>query len=220
MTTAAPLTRSDIILSGAPEGLDALVLARLVAEAADGAKAGLILHIARDDRRVDALETALAFFAPQTKVVSFPAWDTVPYDRVGPNTEIVAKRITALAKLTLSSRKEPTIVLTTVNAILQRIPPRNFVREALKPIAPGQRMDLARLAKRLTLSGFVRVGQVIEPGEFAVRGGIVDLYPPGRTSPIRLDFFGDTLESIKSFDASTQRTTKPLQKFEIGRAHV
>ena len=214
MTTASQ-TRSDIILSGSPEGLDALVLARLVEEAADGAKAGLVVHIARDDRRVDALETALQFFAPKTKVVSFPAWDTVPYDRVGPNTEIVAKRITALARLTLSSRKEPTIVLTTVNAVLQRVAPRAFVREALKTIAPGQRMDLNRLAKRLTLSGFVRAGQVIEPGEYAVRGGIVDLYPPGRTSPLRLDFFGDTLESIKSFDAETQRTTKPLQKFVL-----
>ena len=208
-------TRSDIVLSGTPEGLDALVLARLVDEATEGPKAGLILHIARDDRRVDALEAALAFFAPDAKIVSFPAWDTVPYDRVGPNTEIVAKRITALAKLTLSSRTEPTIVLTTVNAILQRIPPRAFVREALKPIAPGQRMDLNRLIKRLTLSGFVRVGQVIEQGEFAVRGGIVDLYPPGRSQPLRLDFFGDTLESIKSFDPGTQRTTKPLQKFVL-----
>ena len=217
MTVTSPVTtsRSDILLSGAPEGLDALVLARLLGESAIGPKAGLILHIARDDRRVDALETALAFFAPEAKIVSFPAWDTVPYDRVGPNTEIVAKRITALAKLTLSSRKEPTIVLTTVNAILQRIPPRAFVREALKPIAPGQRMDLNRLTKRLTLSGFVRVGQVIEPGEFAVRGGIVDLFPPGRTQPLRLDFFGDTLESIKSFDAGTQRTLKPLQKFVL-----
>ena len=207
--------RNDIILSGAPEGLDALVLSRLVEESADGAKAGLALHIARDDRRIDQLETALAFFAPKIKVVTFPAWDSVPYDRVSPHTEIVAKRITALARLTLSSRKEPTIVLTTVNAALQRVAPHAFVREALKPIAPGQRMDLNRLAKRLQLSGFVRSGQVVEPGEYAVRGGIVDLYPPGRTSPIRLDFFGDTLESIKSFDPETQRTTKPLQKFVL-----
>jgi transcription-repair coupling factor (superfamily II helicase) len=219
MTTSTPTspssTRSDITLAGAPEGLDALVLSCLVNECAEPGKAGLILHIARDDRRVDALENALTFFAGQTRVISFPAWDTVPYDRVGPNTEIVAKRITALAKLTLSSRKEPTIVLTTVNAILQRIAPRAFLRESLKPIAPGQRLDLNRLAKRLTQSGFVRVGQVMEPGEFAVRGGIVDLYPPGRSSPIRLDFFGDTLESIKSFDASTQRTTKLIQKFVL-----
>ncbi|MBX9925122.1 MAG: transcription-repair coupling factor [Hyphomicrobiaceae bacterium] len=211
----------DITISGAPEGLDAMVLARLVEEGgvpAQGkteAKAGVLIHVARDDRRVDALETALAFFAPNVKIVTFPAWDTVPYDRVGPNADIVSKRITALAKLALSSRKEPTLVLTTVNAALQRVPPRSFVRDGLRPIAPGQRMDLNRLIKRMTLSGFRRVSQVIEPGEFAVRGGIVDLYAPGRSTPIRMDFFGDTLESIKAFDPTTQRTTKPVQKFAL-----
>lgn len=226
--TAATLsrdTRSDITICGAPEGLDAMVLARLVEEAGEPAasgsegrseaKAGLLVHVARDDRRVDAIETALSFFSPNLKVISFPAWDTVPYDRVGPNSEIVSKRVTALARLALSSRKEPTLILTTVNAVLQRVPPKSFVREGLRPIAPGQRMDLNRLIKRMTLSGFRRVSQVIEPGEFAVRGGIVDLFAPGRTTPIRLDFFGDTLESIKAFDPTTQRTTKPVQKFAL-----
>jgi transcription-repair coupling factor (superfamily II helicase) len=220
-TTTTTDTRSDIVISGAPEGLDALVLARLVTEAAEPAvgkgeaKAGVLVHVARDDRRSEALETALTFFAPDVKVIPFPAWDTVPYDRIGPNAEIVSKRITALAKLALLSRKEPTLVLTTVNAILQRVPPKSFVRDALRPIAPGQRMDLARLVKRLTLSGFRRVSQVIEPGEMAVRGGIVDIYPPGRSTPLRLDFFGDTLETIKAFDPTTQRTTKPVQKFAL-----
>jgi len=208
-------TRTDTIITGAPEGLDAMVLARLIEEAGEPGKAGVLVHVARDDRRVDALETAMAFFSPATKIITFPAWDTVPYDRVSPNSEIVAKRITALAKLALLSRKEPTLVLTTVNAVLQRVPPKAFVRDALRPIAPGQRMDLNRLIKRLSLSGFRRVSQVIEPGEFAVRGGIVDLYAPGRSTPIRLDFFGDTLESIKAFDATTQRTTKPVQKFAL-----
>ena len=225
-TATATDSRSDIVVSGAPEGLDAMVLARLVEEGGEPAqrnaqggmseaKAGVLIHVARDDRRVEQLEAALAFFSPATKIVTFPAWDTVPYDRVGPNSEIVAKRIAALAKLALLSRKEPTLVLTTVNAILQRVPPKAFVRDALRPIAPGQRMDLGRLVKRLTLSGFRRVSQVIEPGEFAVRGGILDLYAPGRSTPMRLDFFGDTLESIKAFDATTQRTTKPVQKFAL-----
>jgi len=216
----------DITIAGAPEGLDAMVLARLVEEAGipaqikpgagkTEAKAGILIHVARDDRRVDALEAALAFFSPAVKVIAFPAWDTVPYDRVGPNADIVSKRISALARLALSSRKEPVLVLTTVNAILQRVPPRSFVREGLRPIAPGQRMDLNRLVKRMSLSGFRRVSQVIEPGEFAVRGGIVDLFAPGRSTPIRMDFFGDTLESIKAFDATTQRTTKPIQKFAL-----
>jgi transcription-repair coupling factor (superfamily II helicase) len=208
--------RLDRTLSGVPEGMDALVLAQLVNEAAPaGGGPGVLLHVARDDRRVDALETALAFFAPKVRVIAFPAWDTVPYDRVGPNPDVVSKRITALARLSLQTRKEPTIVLTTVNSILQRVPPRSFLRQSLKPIAAGQRIDMARMAQRLSLSGFTRTGTVMEPGEYAVRGGIMDLFPPGRTNPVRLDFFGDTLESIKSFDAQTQRTTKPVQKLSL-----
>src|ERR1700694_2886326 len=112
--------RAERTITGVPEGLDALVLARLAAEAGSGAAPGALLHVARDDRRLDALERALAFFAPQVRVVSFPAWDTVPYDRVGPNADIVAKRIAALARLGLAARKHPTVVLTTVNAVLPR----------------------------------------------------------------------------------------------------
>jgi len=204
---------NDLLLTGVPEGLDAMVLAKLVQEArgADG-RPGILIHVARDDRRVDQLETALRFFAPKLRIISFPAWDTVPYDRVGPNADIVSRRIAALAKLSLGSRKSPTLVLTTVNAILQRVPPTTFIRGSLKQMASGQRIDMARLIARLQLAGYTRTGTVMEAGEYAVRGGILDLFPPGRTDPVRLDFFGDTLESIKSFDAETQRTLKPVQK--------
>ncbi|MES0384228.1 MAG: transcription-repair coupling factor [Hyphomicrobium sp.] len=206
---------TDHIIAGVPEGLDALVLAHLVNDAASASAPGTLLHVARDDRRLDALEQALSFFSPDVRVVPFPAWDTVPYDRIGPNAEIVAKRITALAKLSLGSRKRPTVVLTTVNAILQRVPPRAFLKRALKQVAPGQRIDMGRLAQRLALMGYVRIGTVMEPGEYAVRGGIVDLFPPGRSSPVRLDFFGDTLESIKAFEVQTQRTTKAVRKLAL-----
>ncbi len=204
--------RADLIFTGVPEGLDALVLARLVEEAADGPRQGLLLHIARDDRRLEALESQLKFFAPKVRVVPFPAWDTVPYDRVSPNAEIVAKRITALSRLALGGRSEPVVVLTTVNAVLQRVPPKAFIRNAMKTVAPGQRVDLNRFVQRLMLAGYTRTGTVMEQGEFAVRGGILDLFPPGRQNPVRLDFFGDTLESVKTFDAETQRTVKALRK--------
>ncbi|WP_026868336.1 transcription-repair coupling factor [Hyphomicrobium zavarzinii] len=207
--------RADLIFTGVPEGLDALVLARLVEEAAEGERAGIVLHVARDDRRLEALEGQLRFFAPKVRVVPFPAWDTVPYDRVGPNPEIVAKRITALSRLALGNRSEPLIVLTTVNAVLQRVPPRAFIRNAMKSVAPGQRVDLNRFVARLSLAGYTRTGTVMEAGEFAVRGGILDLFPPGRQNPVRFDFFGDTLESIKVFDAETQRTAKPLRKLIV-----
>ncbi len=115
-----------------------------------------------------------------------------------------------------TSRKDPTILLTTANAILQRVPPRTFMRNALKPIAPGQRLDMNLLiAAADALGGFTRTGTVMEAGEFAVRGGILDVFPPGRLKPVRLDFFGDTLESIKSFDPETQRSDKLVQKLVL-----
>ncbi|MEL6372630.1 MAG: transcription-repair coupling factor [Pseudomonadota bacterium] len=203
-------------ISGVPEGYDALILAQRLHERARqrGADA-LILHVARDDRRLDTLEQALAFFAPDVRVIAFPAWETVPYDRVGPNADLVARRITALARLSASARKQPTIVLTTINAALQLVPSRDFIRKSIKAIAPGQRIDLPRLIQRLVRFGYQRTGTVMEPGEFAQRGGILDLFPPGRPNPVRLDFFGDTLEAIKPFDPETQRTTKAISKLVL-----
>ena len=148
-------------------------------------KKPLLLHVARDDRRLEALAEGLRFFAPKVRVLQLPAWDTVPYDRIGPNAEIVATRIATLARLTASARKGPTVVLTTVNAILQRLPPREFIRRSLKNIAPGQRLDMGELTRRLALAGYQRTGTVMEPGEFAVRGGILDLFASGRSSPAR-----------------------------------
>jgi transcription-repair coupling factor (superfamily II helicase) len=203
------------IFSGVPEGFGARVIADLTKAARTADQPGLHLHIARDDRRLEQLVTALAFFAPDIKVIAIPAWDTVPYDRTSPNAEIVSRRITGLGKLVIGTRKDATVVITTVNAALQRVPPRAFIRSAFKPIAPGQRLDMSELITRLGAYGFQRASSVMEPGEFAQRGGILDLFPPGRINPIRLDFFGDTLETIKSFDAETQRSQKPVQKFAL-----
>ena len=203
-------------LTGVPEGLDAYVLARLAENGVRIAdSAPTIMHVARDDRRLDALERGLAFFAPKTRVISFPAWDTVPYDRTSPRPEIVARRISALARLAAGRRKDPTVVLTTINGVLQRVPSRAFIKSGIRQVAPGQRIDGNRFTRRLNLAGYVRTGTVMEPGEYAVRGGLIDLFPPGRAAPVRLDFFGDTLESIKSFDPETQRTNRPVSKLVL-----
>src|SRR5262245_51553849 len=203
-------------LAGVPDGLVPLLLGRLSGAAAASAKGPpLLLHVARDDRRLEAIAEGVAFFAPRLRVIPFPAWDTVPYDRIGPNAEIVSRRIAALARLAAASRKDPTLVLTTANAAVQRVPPREFIRRSIKTIAPGQRTDMGQLIQRLNLAGFTRSGSVMEPGEYAVRGGILDLFPPGRSTPVRLDFFGDTLEHIKAFDPDTQRTTKIVQRVSL-----
>ncbi len=212
--TTPPEQTAVLTLTGVPEGLDALVLAHLV-QHADAKAPRLLLHIVRDDRRLDALEAQLKFFAPGVRVIAFPAWDTVPYDRVGPNAEIAARRIAALSRLALGPRDEPAIVLATVNAVLQKVPPRAFLKAGIKTLAAGQRVDMNRLIARLGHAGYSRTGTVMEPGEYAVRGGILDLFPPGRLNPVRLDFFGDTIESIKAFDADTQRTTRPVRKLVL-----
>ena len=205
----------SVVFSGVPEGFDGRVIADITRAAHGGDQPGLHLHVARDDRRLEEMQAAVTFFAPDVAIVPFPSWDTVPYDRTGPNAEIVSRRITTLGRLAIGGRKKPTLVLTTVNSILQRVPPRSFIRGAVKTIAPGQRIDPAELIKRLESYGYDRSSTVMEPGEYAQRGGILDLYPPGRSNPIRLDFFGDQLESVKSFDAETQRSLKPVAKFSL-----
>jgi transcription-repair coupling factor (superfamily II helicase) len=202
----------ELTLSGAPEGLDALLVAGMAAE---GGAAEPVLHIARDDRRLETLEAGLRFFAPELSVIAFPAWDCVPYDRATPHADIVARRISALARMAAGKRDKPLVVLTTVNACLQRVMPQAFIKRAIRTIAPGQRLDIAELARRLDAAGYVRTSTVIDRGEFAVRGGILDIYPPGRASPVRLDFFGDTLETLRPFDPETQRTGKAVNRLTL-----
>ncbi|MEZ0278521.1 MAG: transcription-repair coupling factor [Methylibium sp.] len=197
--------------SAVPEGLDALVRAEIARQA--GAP---ILHVARDGNRLATLEETIPFFAPDVQVLVFPAWDGVPYDRVAPNGETIARRIATLAALAARAPddKTPLVVLTSVNAALQRVPPRDFIVSSNLKLAPGNVMSMQALAERLESSGYTRTGTVTDPGQYAVRGGIVDLYPPG-ARPVRLDFFGDTLESVRAFDPETQRTAARLDTLEL-----
>jgi transcription-repair coupling factor (superfamily II helicase) len=193
------------IATGVPEGLDALLLGALVL--ATGERPGPILHVARDGNRLATLNDALGFFASEVRCLSFPAWDGVPYDRVAPNAETIAERIDTLAALTArgEGNKRPLIVLTSVNAVLQRVPPHTFIKVWGERLAPGGVVSMASLVERLESLGYARAGSVTDQGQYAVRGGILDLFPPG-AEPVRLDFFGDTLESIRAFNADTQRT--------------
>ncbi len=188
---------------GVPEGYDALLLARRRAEHVGG-----LLHVARDDTRMAKLADMLAFVAPELEVLRFPAWDCLPYDRVSPNASIVSERIATLARLT-EAQTRPRIVLTTVNALVQRVPPQMVFAGAALGIAQGSVVDIARLTLFLEANGYGRADTVMEPGEYAVRGGIVDLFPSGEPEPVRLDLFGDTVESLRRFDPTTQRSTGP-----------
>src|SRR5205814_5673477 len=173
------------------------------------------LHVCRDDGRMSRFAAALAFFHPELNVLSFPAWDCLPYDRVSPSGEITSRRIDTLTRLAAGSEQKPLVLLTTVNARRQRVPPRHLFDGRVLTLGPGGRIPLERLQSFFRNNGYIRTDTVREPGEFAVRGGIVDLFPAGAAQPIRLDFFGDTVESLRSFDPLTQRSTGALDKFVL-----
>jgi transcription-repair coupling factor (superfamily II helicase) len=207
-----------LILAGVADGAEGLVLAdlaRAIAARAD-APATSLLVVCRDGPRMAALARALGFFAPDIEALEFPAWDCLPYDRVSPHAGFVAQRMTALSRLArIKGRDRPSVLLTTVNAALQRVPARNLVARQSLSVAPGNMLAMAGITQWLELNGFVRASTVREPGDYAVRGGIIDLYAPGMAEPVRLDFFGDTLESIRSFDPESQRTTDQLRAFDL-----
>lgn len=192
-------------IAGLPEGADALALAEL-ARTTGGQD---ILHVARDGQRLERLQDGLRFFAPEREVLVFPAWDCLPYDRLSPHPDIVAERLETLVRL--AQPKKPgapaRVILASVGAALQKVPPRSLYAEAAVVLKKGQTVDANWLMKFLGENGYGRSETVMEPGEFAVRGGLVDLFPPGTPEPLRLDLFGDVLEEIRSFDPMSQRST-------------
>ena len=161
--------------------------------------------------------TASASSRPRSRSCTFPAWDCQPYDRVSPNTAITAQRMTTLSRLARSKTSEdkPRILSTTVNALVQRVPPRARIAAETFSAAPGNVVDTTLLIGWLESNGFLRTGTVRDTGEYAVRGGIIDLFPAGLPNPVRLDFFGDALESIRSFDPETQRTVGTLRSLDL-----
>ncbi|MCX7383920.1 MAG: transcription-repair coupling factor, partial [Alphaproteobacteria bacterium] len=200
---------SAVTVYGAPEGWDAQLLARRAAE-----HPGPLLHAARDDSRMARLAEALAFFAPEAEILRVPAWDCLPYDRVSPNPELVSERIATLARL-LEKPTRPRIVLTTVNALIQRVPPRHVFQDASLVLAVGAIVKPEDVTRFLEANGYGRAATVMEPGEYATRGGIMDIFPAGLPEPVRLDFFGDTIESIRAFEPTTQRSAVAVKSLTL-----
>ncbi|WP_420014003.1 transcription-repair coupling factor [Tateyamaria sp.] len=199
---------NHITVSGAPEGFDA----RLILD--EVAKHGAVMHVARDDKRLAAMQAALRFFAPDMPVLVFPGWDCLPYDRVSPNADISAQRMATLAAFVHEMPRQY-VLLTTLNAATQRVPARALLREAAFSATVGGRVDEGALRAFLVRMGFVQSPTVMEPGDYAIRGGIIDIYPPGDLGPVRLDLFGDVLDGARRFDPATQRTTEKLDVIEL-----
>ncbi len=209
MTKHQSLVPGRLIVGGCPEGFDAKYLAGVVARAD-----GPVIHVARDDARLAAMRAGLRFFAPDLPVLHLPAWDCLPYDRISPNTEISAARMATLATLA-DGFDRPSVLLTTVNAATQRVPARAMLAGASFTAQVGNRVDLGGLRGWLARMGYSNVPTVTEPGEYAVRGGLLDLFPPGASQPVRLDFFGDVLEGARRFDPESQRTSESVRRIEL-----
>jgi transcription-repair coupling factor (superfamily II helicase) len=198
-----------LTLSGVANGFLPLLLADL----ARAAK-GRAVYVAPDDLAMRGIADAATYFAPELEVIQFPAWDCLPYDRASPSLRSSSDR---LAALHLLQRKPggPQLLVTTVNAVIQRTLTPFRVRQLVAPLAPGERIDRDRLAALLQSNGYVRTDTVADAGEFAIRGALVDLFPSGESLALRLDFFGDEIESVRRFDPADQRTVDRVDNFTL-----
>jgi transcription-repair coupling factor (superfamily II helicase) len=204
IAAAAPLT-----LSGAPGGF----LPWLMTDLARAAKSRAVF-IAADEAAMRVLADTAHWFAPEVEVLTFPSWDCLPYDRASPSLRVTSERLATLAALQRATTR-PQLVLTTINAASQRVLTRFRIRQLTAKLSRGERIDLNRLTALLQANGYVRTDTVADAGEFAVRGGLVDLFPAGEEYGLRLDFFGDEIETVRSFDPADQRSIAKVDGFTL-----
>ncbi|HLZ78473.1 MAG TPA: transcription-repair coupling factor [Sphingomonas sp.] len=204
LKAARPLT-----LSAVPQGF----LPWLLADIARAAP-GRAVFVASDDVQMRAVTDAAAYFAPELATLAFPAWDCLPYDRASPSLRSSAERLATLHALQ-KKPKGPELLVTTINAVTQRTLTPFRIRQLVAKLAPGERIDRDKLGTLLQANGYVRTDTVADPGEYAVRGGLVDLWPSGEEMALRLDFFGDEIESVRRFDPTDQRTVDRIDGFTL-----
>ncbi|URW76321.1 transcription-repair coupling factor [Sphingomonas donggukensis] len=204
LSETKPLT-----LSGVATGFQPVLLADIARAAPGGA-----LFIAPDEAAMRSIQATAPFFAPELEVVAYPAWDCLPYDRASPTLRVMAERLAALHRLQQPT-KAPRLLVTTANAAAQRTLTPFRIRNLVATLAPGERISRDKLSALLQANGYVRTESVADAGEFAVRGGLVDLFPSGAEAGLRLDFFGDEIETVRTFDPGDQRTTGSVKGFTL-----
>ncbi len=173
---------------------------------------GLVVVVARDTQRAQVLESELAVFADELPVRQFPDWETLPYDAFSPHPEIVSQRIATLYQLPGVKRG---VLVVPIATLMQRIAPHSHITGSSLMLAKGQKLDLASEQRRLEASGYRHVPQVAEPGDFAVRGALLDIFPMGTVEPYRVELFDDEVDSIRSFDPETQRSQQQVDSIEL-----
>ncbi|WP_313543629.1 transcription-repair coupling factor [Leifsonia aquatica] len=191
------------------DGLRAPLLAGLVRRRAEQNASQAVLVITATGRESEAVRAALPCVLPEAEIVEFPAWETLPHERLSPSAEIVGKRLTALRRLVdwgTGDRRKPFILVASVRAALQPLADNLTDYATTDLVAGGRGFDLAGLASQLVDLAYARVDMVTRRGEFAVRGGILDVFPPTADHPYRVDFFGDEVEQIRAFSVADQRS--------------
>jgi transcription-repair coupling factor (superfamily II helicase) len=192
-----------------PEGSEVFLLQKILHSNQSG-----IMHVCLNDLHLSRLKDLLRFFTPEIKIYELPAWDTTPYDRVSPQPAIISERIRTLYELREGLPKN-VILLTTISAITQRVLPREILRKSSLIAKAGDKIDRGFLANFLVENGYFNVGTTTDHGEFSLRGSIIDIFPPTLDYGIRIDFFGDEVESLRTFDPLTQISDSKIEKLEI-----
>ena len=204
LKATAPLT-----LAGVPNGFLPWLLADLTRAASKRA-----VFIATDELEMRSVADTAHWFAPEIRVLTYPAWDCLPYDRASPSLRVTAERLATLSALQ-DRDPRPQLLVTTVNAATQRTLTPFRLRSLVARLAPGEHYDRDALAALLQANGYVRTETVADAGDYAVRGSLVDLFPAGMPHALRLDFFGDEIESVRSFDPADQRTIERIDGFTL-----
>lgn len=203
-----------LTLAGVPTGFLPWLAADLARAAHGRNGGGRAVVIASDEAAMRSLADTAPAFAPEIEVITYPAWDCLPYDRASPALRVMAERLAALERLQ-GKADRPQLFITTANAATQRTLTPFRIRQLTRRLAPGERIERDRLITLLTANGYHRTDNVSEAGEFAVRGGLLDLFPSGAPHAIRLDFFGDEIETMRSFDPADQRTIGAAEAFTL-----
>ena len=193
-------------VSGAPFGYDLLAFQEALEQAG-----GMGIYVARDDKTATAALKLAEFNRPAMDAVLLPGWDILPYDRMSPSPAVASQRCAALARIAQADPGgRPLLVVTTGSSLIQRVPPRQTMARASFSVVVGELVDEKALTDYLNINGYSRTSTVRERGDYSVRGGIIDIYPPTSLEPVRLDLFGDTLDQLKAFDPETQVSSRKL----------
>ncbi len=178
----------------------------------------LVFVIAENTRSAYRLDAELRFYLADTDlaVLSFPDWETLPYDHFSPHQDIISQRLSALFQLPKLVRG---VLVVPLSTLLQRLAPASYVHAHSLVLECGERLDAEHMRRCFDEAGYRRVAQVMEHGEYAVRGALIDIYPMGSAVPYRLDLFDDRIDGIRTFDAETQRTCENLERIRLLPAH-